>query len=151
MNDSIANTESGTSTARPLRSSTNSTRAVSVLCWGANFAGQLGITRSAPNALTPLAVPGLAEGQSRVSAGYHQTCAVGPAGEVTCWGGVTDADAEAAPTQVQELPATQDVSVGAFHACAVAGADVWCWGQNSSGQLGDGTQRDRTTPERVGL
>ncbi len=30
------------------------------------------------------------------------------------------------------------------------GATVWAWGYNNSGQLGDGTNTDRLTPEQVG-
>jgi regulator of chromosome condensation (RCC1) repeat-containing protein/Regulator of Chromosome Condensation (RCC1) repeat protein len=39
---------------------------------------------------------------------------------------------------------------GLIHDCAVARDGVaYCWGQNGSGQLGDGTTRDAPTPQRV--
>lgn len=120
-----------------------------VLCWGANFAGQLGATSSARNAFTPMAVPGIGGGFTVVASGYNQTCAVGGSGEVSCWGGARDASVDAGPVTVQGLPPSRDVSVGAFHACAVSDAEVWCWGRNPSGQLGDGSESDHAAPVRV--
>lgn len=120
-----------------------------VMCWGANDGGQLGIIKAARNALTPMAVPGIGEDYELVAAGYRRTCAVSRAGEVTCWGGSADDNAEVVPTIMAELPPSQDVAVGAFHACALAGTEVWCWGRNPDGQLGDGTVRDHAQPVRV--
>ncbi|WP_369293461.1 hypothetical protein, partial [Nocardioides sp.] len=40
---------------------------------------------------------------------------------------------------------------GWFHGCGVESNGVaWCWGGNETGQLGDGTRTDRTTPKEVG-
>ena len=42
------------------------------------------------------------------------------------------------------------ISLGAYHSCAIqVGGTIECWGKNSSGQLGDGTSNDTTTPVKV--
>jgi uncharacterized protein YjdB len=44
----------------------------------------------------------------------------------------------------------QSLSAGANHTCAISiDGDAYCWGYNTSGQLGDGTTTDRLSPVRV--
>lgn len=42
------------------------------------------------------------------------------------------------------------ISVGQRHGLALVGGQVWAWGSNAYGQLGDGTGDDRATPVRSG-
>lgn len=41
------------------------------------------------------------------------------------------------------------LATGSQHACAVNVGEVWCWGNNGFGQLGDGTTREAAVPVRV--
>ena len=42
------------------------------------------------------------------------------------------------------------LAAGVSHTCALdEGGEAWCWGANESGQLGDGSTEDRSTPEPV--
>jgi alpha-tubulin suppressor-like RCC1 family protein len=42
------------------------------------------------------------------------------------------------------------VSAGSFFTCGVATSDrAFCWGDNSNGQLGDGTRETRSVPAPV--
>lgn len=41
------------------------------------------------------------------------------------------------------------IVAGGNHTCVLAGSDVWCWGLNSKGQVGDGTTANRNTPVKV--
>ena len=42
------------------------------------------------------------------------------------------------------------LEAGGSHSCSIQGdGSILCWGQNNSGQLGDGTTTNRTVPTRV--
>jgi alpha-tubulin suppressor-like RCC1 family protein len=52
--------------------------------------------------------------------------------------------------QVMGLTDVVDVAPADEHTCALTGAgDVWCWGDNHAGQLGDGTRDSRMVPRKV--
>jgi len=116
-----------------------------VKCWGGNRWGQLGSgasqVSSVPNAV---AVPGLS-GVASVIAGGSDTCAVLTDGTVKCWGMgeiATGTNAILAinptPTTVPGLTGVQTVTLGGA-ACALRmDQSIVCWGDNSSGQLGNG-------------
>ena len=43
-----------------------------------------------------------------------------------------------------------EIEVGLFHSCSLFDSgEVACWGDNSYGQLGDGTQTAHSTPEVI--
>ena len=55
----------------------------------------------------------------------------------------------AAPAAAQ-APNIVQVATGQVHSYALgASGQVWCWGKNSFGQLGDGTEENRQSPVRV--
>jgi alpha-tubulin suppressor-like RCC1 family protein len=67
---------------------------------------------------------------------------------VSCWGrnlyGITGLDPAVSPysTTPQTINSNQgvdDLAVGDFHACFLRNGDVYCWGSNTNGQLGNGT------------
>ncbi len=71
-------------------------------------------------------------------------CALSTVGTVRCWarGG--------APTIIAGLPSNvAAISVGWTQSCALAAGQVFCWGQNDYGQLGDGTTLARSAPVAV--
>lgn len=45
--------------------------------------------------------------------------------------------------------AASSVSAGSFHSCAIKDGGAWCWGDNSSGQLGNGTNANSDVPVPV--
>jgi alpha-tubulin suppressor-like RCC1 family protein len=54
------------------------------------------------------------------------------------------------PREVQGLAGAVDVETEGLHSCArTANGDVYCWGMNSSGELGDGSTDGRAAPVRV--
>src|SRR5712691_2701153 len=130
-----------------------------VWAWGDNGSGQLGdgttTSRSTPVQVTRLT------GVTQVAAG-----AVGLAlrsdGTVWTWGdnehgqlGNGTTASSSVPVKVAGLAHATGIAAGYDAAVATqtngisALASVWTWGGNSSGQLGDGTLTDHSTPERV--
>jgi len=59
------------------------------------------------------------------------------------------------PTTANAVPGLTDVTrvaAGAAHSCAIRGdGTVWCWGSNTSGQLGDGDALVQTKPQLARL
>ena len=53
---------------------------------------------------------------------------------------------KAGPQAVAELKGVTEISVGTFHVCAATAQAVSCWGENSNGQLGDGTTSASEVP-----
>lgn len=132
------------------------TESGAVLCWGHNGFGQLGSDdfgdwKSARQTDVP-------EELSAVTAGAYHSCVLTKEGEVYCWGwnsygqlGDGTTVDRTSPVRVKSLPAgIVQVDAGSTHTCALdAQGGVYCWGQNSCGQLGDGTQADRFEPVQV--
>jgi hypothetical protein len=128
-----------------------------VKCWGYNGNGQLGDgTRSLRK--TPVDVFGLSSGVAAISAGWDHTCALLNTGGVMCWGNNshgevgngTHTDA-LKPVPVSGLSGgVAAVSAGYDHTCALLNSgSVKCWGNNATGELGDGTTRSRKQPVNV--
>jgi alpha-tubulin suppressor-like RCC1 family protein len=129
-----------------------------VWTWGLNNYGQLGdgtsITRMAP-----VQVPGLA-GVVAVAAAGSYTVAVKSGGTVWAWGhngngqlGDNTTITRYTPVQVQNLSGVVTaIAAGYSHTVAVkSDGTVWAWGNNGSGQLGNGTTSTspQTTPVQV--
>ena len=60
-------------------------------------------------------------------------------------GGITPA-----PADWQPEGEVASVAAGSEHSCAVAGTDLYCWGLNSYGQIGNNTKVTQTAPVLVG-
>jgi len=127
-----------------------------VWCWGNNAYGRLG-DGTTINRYTPVQVKNLT-GVVQVAAGGSHTCALRQDGTVWCWGwnsygqlGDGTTINRYTPVLVQNLSGVVQVTVGGYtHTCALKqDGTVWCWGDNHSGKLGDGTTTDRYTPVLV--
>jgi alpha-tubulin suppressor-like RCC1 family protein len=126
-----------------------------VWCWGYNGNGQLGTgDRQSQRTPTDTGLSGI----SQISAGWDHTCAVTTGGGVKCWGqgkhgeiGDGAKSDRLVPTDVTGLGGTVvQVSAGFDHTCALmTGGTVKCWGNNTTGELGDGSTTDSIHPVTV--
>jgi alpha-tubulin suppressor-like RCC1 family protein len=92
-----------------------------------------------------------------LAAGSAHTCGISREA-VLCWGSNTfgqlgdDTQEDSPqPVEVQGLPGEPiRLAAGAVHTCAlISGGRTFCWGQNLSGQLGDGTTTNRPSAVEV--
>ncbi|MRG92760.1 RCC1 domain-containing protein [Polyangium spumosum] len=148
-----------------------------VVCWGKNDRGQLGGRPQASAGKPPAsevpsplpASPGGAPspvaglfGATKITLGGRHACALGPGGQVACWGddesgelGNFRAPAPSAKPRPGPRPSPRLVSVkgiegaiaialgDAFGCALLEGGSTRCWGDNGAGQLGDGTTEAR--------
>ena len=140
-----------------------------VTCWGRNLDGQLGrgpvqsTSNPNPPQTTAFEAPGptvkfwvdfnapagfVGKAVAIAAGGFH-TCALIVNGEVQCWGNndwgqVVPYGDEPGPFSFP-FPSTDTLAAlglaaGGYHTCDVhPGGTASCWGNNQSGQLGDGT------------
>ena len=132
-----------------------------VMCWGENWNGQLG-DGSNSDSTTPV----MASVQSNSSAvtldsGAFHTCLGMNDGTMYCWGfnkygqlgngGVSDSNTPQ-PSPLSSDQLIMQIGVGLFHSCGLFDSgELACWGDNSFGQLGDGTQISHSSPEIITL
>jgi alpha-tubulin suppressor-like RCC1 family protein/outer membrane protein OmpA-like peptidoglycan-associated protein len=140
-------------------------------CWGDNQFGQLGNGTNIDSSLPVLVSDNAAFVNTSVAgvfAGDNHTCAItlAPTNRVFCWGYNNKGQLGDNTTADKNLPAavlgvftsTGTVAeanfypwatAGAEHTCAVSTANtnkIYCWGENGSGQLGDGSTTDSLLP-----
>jgi alpha-tubulin suppressor-like RCC1 family protein len=151
------------------------TTAGEAFCWGGNHSGQMGIGAiDEDQRRSPMPVNG-GHTFAQITLGSRYTCGLTTDGEAYCWGengagqlGDGTRDNRSVPTQVAgglrfvRIVASSGFGDGSFaprpttlqgavgHTCALTAAGVaYCWGWNGNGELGDGTNVDRLTPQRV--
>jgi alpha-tubulin suppressor-like RCC1 family protein len=124
-------------------------------CWGDNRNRGLGDGTTA-NANTPVQVLGNVTFGS-LTAGEGSTCGLTPAGAAYCWGWnnygeLGDGTSGTGTSRGNPAPVTGGLAfvslrAGNIHVCGLTSSGaVYCWGDNSHGELGDGTVVAKTVP-----
>ena len=116
-----------------------------ISCWGVNSSGALAFEY-----FDPVEVEGITDAAA-VAAGSGHSCALHENGTISCWGdnssgqlgngtGGELADESIVPVRVNGISDAVAISAGGIHSCALhENGTISCWGDNSSGQLGNGT------------
>ena len=128
-----------------------------VLAWGWNDGGQLG-DGTKKDKHTPVKVHKLSGIIAIDGGGASHNLALKSNGKVWTWGwnkygqlGDGTTTNRTAPIRVKGLSGIVAINgSGGTHSLALkSDGTVWAWGNNSSGQLGDGTTKNRLTPVQV--
>ena len=140
-----------------------------VNCWGYGDNGRLGDGTVVGKTYPVEVISG--QGSSdplssivQVSSGAQHTCALKSDGTVSCWGGGSSGElgdgtstGKYYPVRVisgqnssHPLRDIVQISLGGSHTCALkSDGTVSCWGDGSSGELGDGTNTNKNYPVGV--
>jgi alpha-tubulin suppressor-like RCC1 family protein len=136
-----------------------------IACWGSTAIGQAdGIDHSV--ALSPVQTNNSSWFSISLGQLTQVSCGIQIGGTLWCWGrdtnnnGLFGAGQAASGAPVMTLADTPsqigtdsdwtEVSVGDDHVCGVKnGGELWCWGSDSSGQLGDGGTTQQYAPEMI--
>ncbi len=129
-------------------------------CWGINQRGEIGST--SVDISFRVGTPTIVEGGriwKSIAAGWLHSCGVTTAGAAYCWGGnqrwqlgtnTTDTTSSPIPVAVSGGLSFSQLSLGSVYSCGLTvDGSAYCWGDNSTGQLGDGTRTSRIAPTIV--
>jgi alpha-tubulin suppressor-like RCC1 family protein len=127
--------------------------------WGDNFNGQLGLNNNVDK-YAPTQIQSIPDVWKAVSAEGNHTLAVSSFGRLFSWGynnygqignGTKDAYVSINfPLQIGTSTLWQSVSAGEQYSIALqTNGAAFVWGQNSDGQLGDGTIIDKLVPNQI--
>ncbi|MGQ8873815.1 RCC1 domain-containing protein [Paenibacillus sp. TSA_86.1] len=123
-----------------------------VWSWGFNDSGQLGLGDYIDHS-TPTQVPNL-NNVNKITAGYSHSMALTNSGDIWSWGNnyygeVGDASAiqkRPNPVKAAHLKGATDIEAGEMYSYALKkNGSVWSWGNNTYGQLGNGTTTSQPT------
>jgi alpha-tubulin suppressor-like RCC1 family protein len=132
------------------------TTAEAAYCWGWNATNRLGDGTDAFR-VVPTAVTG-GFTLSQMSLGQDVACGVTTSAVGICWGANNTGQlgrGDIGPPQATPAPVSggltlAEIGPGNWHTCArTTGGAAYCWGENTSGQIGDSSLIPRTTPVPV--
>lgn len=133
----------------------------SIACWGFNKHGMLGDGTTSTR-LTPVLVK-LPSGRTakQVRAGRDHACAILDNDSIACWGNNPKGQLGDGTNTNQQTPVlvklptgrtAKQLTTGYYHTCAILDNNAaYCWGKNSSGQLGIGSRTSQNLPTTVKL
>jgi alpha-tubulin suppressor-like RCC1 family protein len=125
-------------------------------CWGGNAFGEQGLGMTGAASALPAAV--LASPFTQIVGGSSYACGLDAGGAAYCWGANADGQLGRGTTTTNEpTPAAVSgghvfaaLATGGFFACGrTTGGEIWCWGDNGAGQLGNGGFAKSATPVKV--
>lgn len=138
----------------------------SLMAWGSNIYGILGVGDTTTRKVPTLVNLGSGKTARDVVVGENSACAILNDRTLKCWGDNPDGRLGIGSSLIVYSPTSVNLGTGKTAkkvimanshgyskamSCAILDDDtVKCWGYNADGRLGDGTTSSRTTPVSVG-
>ncbi|MFJ3395262.1 RCC1 domain-containing protein [Leifsonia aquatica] len=124
--------------------------------WGYNGLGELGNGTTTDSEVPVMVQAPAGVTFTQIAAGFYHSLAVGSDGNTYAWGYNRTGQLGNGTTTNSEVPVMvqapagvtfTQIAVGFYHSMAVGSdGNTYAWGNNTSGQLGDGTTTDRAVP-----
>ena len=136
-----------------------------ISCWGYNGSNQLG-SKQIVESSVPVGVIGITDATA-ITTGFRHSCALRESGAISCWGNNyygqlgngqsgpnTYSLDSAAPVEVASITDAKAITAGGNwnngHSCALhQDGTISCWGDNTYGQLGNGSEDNFSEPAKV--
>lgn len=120
-----------------------------VSCWGRNLYGITGLDPAVSTQSTsPVVITGSNQGVTDIAVGDYHACLLRNTGEVNCWGrgtngqlgnGGTSSSYTFVTPSFPPLTSIAKIAAGGDTTCAIqTNGDLWCWGRDDYGQVGNG-------------
>jgi len=128
-----------------------------IWCFGRNQEGQIGNGKFSNTVKSPVKV-GKATNWASLSNGNFHSCAMKKNTGLYCWGWNGGGQLATGDTVDRKRPRLVNgagtgyllYSAGGAHTCGLwSDSQIWCWGANWAGQLGNGNTVDQTFPSQV--
>jgi alpha-tubulin suppressor-like RCC1 family protein len=145
--------DSVTTGGTPWEAHTCAVSGTEVSCWGANYSYQVDSTGM------PVTTPMPVTASVQVAAGQDYSCTIDGNGSAWCWGANANGQLGNGQTNVYMTTPTPVTGAGPWlslasgytHTCAIAtDHSLWCWGDDTRGQLGDGYSTTQPAPIHIG-
>jgi len=131
-----------------------------ILCWGSNNDGQLGSnqknTKQGEVFFLINEIDNLT--WNMITTGASHSCGLSGLNNIFCWGsgnfgqignGKDNATNIPLKVNLSSLSKIEKIESGGHHTCALGDGEIYCWGWNGLGQLGDGSFENKNYPIRV--
>ncbi|KAF5306646.1 hypothetical protein FQA39_LY08835 [Lamprigera yunnana] len=126
-----------------------------LLSWGDNKYGQLGLSRNIPKSMVPATVL-VDDSLKAVHAGWTHSAALTKSGEVYVWGRNSYGQLASPkgdtgnPEKFTHLKDIALLSLGSEHTLALTSdGQLYCWGWNEHGNCGTGSTKDVIKPKQI--